>query len=104
MTDLVDNGFAERVAAEDIGVQSGHEWYLPHHGVYHPRKPQKLRVVFDGSARYMSRSLNGLLLQGPDFVNSLCGVLCRFRKEPIAFVCDIEKMFLQFKVDVQHRN
>ena len=41
---------------------------------------------------------------GPDFINSLCGVLCRFRKEPIAFVCDIEKMFLQFKVDVQHRN
>ena len=41
---------------------------------------------------------------GPDFINSLCGVLCRFRKEPIAFVCDIEKIFLQFKVDVQHRN
>ena len=53
---------------------------------------------------YMSRSLNELLLQGPDFVNSLCGVLCRLRKEPVAFVCDIEKMFLQFKVDVQHRN
>ena len=41
---------------------------------------------------------------GPDSINSLCGVLCRFRKEPIAFVCDIEKMFLQFKVDVQYRN
>ena len=78
--------------------------FLPHHGVYHPRKPGKLRVVFDGNARYMSQSLNELLLQGPDFINSLCGVLCRFRKEPIAFVCDIEKIFLQFKVDVQHRN
>ena len=56
MTDLVDNGFTEKVAAKDIGVQSGHEWYLPRYGVYHPRKPQKLRVVFDGSARYMPRS------------------------------------------------
>ena len=63
--------------------------FLPHHGVSHPRKPGKLRVVFDGSARYMSLSLNELLLQGPDFINSLCGVLCRFRKEPVAFVCDI---------------
>ena len=104
MAHLVDNGFAEMVAAEDIGEQSGHEWYLPHHGVYHLRKPQKLLVVFDGSTRYMSRSLNEFLLQGPDFVNSLYGVRCRFCKEPIAFVCDIEKMFLQFKFDVQHRN
>ena len=51
MRDLVDNKFAEKVAAEDIIVRNGYEWYLPHHGVYHPRKPQKLRVVFDGSAQ-----------------------------------------------------
>ena len=25
---------------------------VPHHGVYHPRKPGKIQVVFDVSARY----------------------------------------------------
>ena len=37
-------------------------------------------------------------------MNLLCGVLCRFRKERIAFVCDIEQMFYQFNVIVEHRN
>ena len=23
------------------------EWYLPHHRVYHPNKPDKIRVVFN---------------------------------------------------------
>ena len=40
---------------------------------------------------------------GLEFINSLGGVLCHFCKEPRAFVCDSEKMFLQFKVDV-HQN
>ena len=97
--DLIDKGHAKRLTTEDMG-ENKHVWYLPHHGVYHPRK----RVVFDGSARYMSQSLNELLLQGPDFINSLCGVLCRFRKEPVAFVCDIELMFLQFRVETSHQD
>ena len=57
-------------------------------------------IVIKDTARDLTLARN----VGPDFINSLCGVLCQFRKEPIAFVCDIEKMFLQFKVDVQYRN
>ena len=36
--------------------------------------------------------------------NSLNGVLCRFRKEPIAFTCDVEGMFHQVYVSPDHRN
>ena len=89
---LIDKGHAKKLTTEDIG-ENKHVGYLPHHGVYHPRKPGKLRVVFNGSARYMSQLLNELLLQGPDFINSFCGILCRFCREPVAFVCDIEQMF-----------
>ena len=78
--------------------------YIPHHGVYHPKKPDKLRVVFDCSAKYKGQSLNDHLLQGPNLTNTLIGVLCRFRKEPIAFMCDIEAMFHQLKVDPRHRD
>ncbi len=72
--------------------------YIPHHGVYHPKKPDKLRVVFDCSARYQGKSLNDHLLSGPDLTNNLFGVLCRFRKHPIAITCDVEAMFHQFHV------
>ena len=33
-------------------------WYLPHHGVYHPRKPDKIRVAFDCSSELNGRSIN----------------------------------------------
>ena len=79
-------------------------WYIPHHGVYHPKKPSKIRVVFDCSADYQRESLNKHLLTGPGLTNGLVGVLCRFRKNPVAFMCDLEAMFHQFKVDENYRN
>lgn len=104
MNNIIRNGFAERVPENELNQDSGQEWYIPHHGIYHPQKPGKLRVVYDCSARYMGQSLNDHLLQGPDLTNSLIGLLCRFRKESIAVVCDIEQMFHQFKVNTEHRN
>ncbi|XP_060596015.1 uncharacterized protein LOC132750093 [Ruditapes philippinarum] len=104
MDNLIQQGHAERVSDSDALVSDGREWYIPHHGVFHPHKPGKLRVVFDCSASLNGESLNKHLLQGPDLTNTLVGVLCRFRMEKIAFVCDIEQMFHQFKVHEAHRN
>ena len=78
--------------------------YVPHHGVYHPKKPGKIRVIFDCGARYTGTSLNQNLLQGLDLTNSLVGVLCRFRQEAIAFSCDVESMFHQFFVNEDDRD
>ncbi|XP_034074694.1 uncharacterized protein LOC117547890 [Gymnodraco acuticeps] len=87
-----------RVAEQkDKANQSKRSWYIPHHGVYHPKK-RKLRVVFDCGATYQGTSLNARLLQGPDLTNSLIGVLTRFRQKNIAFMADIEAMFHQVKV------
>ena len=33
-------------------------WYIPHHGVYHPKKKKIIRVVFDCRAHYQGISLN----------------------------------------------
>ena len=77
-------------------------WYLPHHHVLHPAKPDKTRVVFDCAAKYANASLNDLLLQGPDFNNSLVGVLLRFRQERIALMSDVESMFHQAQVIPDH--
>ncbi|KAK3086079.1 hypothetical protein FSP39_013163 [Pinctada imbricata] len=79
-------------------------WYLPIFGVYHPKKPTKLRVVFDSSAKFNDVSLNDILLCGPDLTNNLMGVLLRFRKGQIAITADIEQMFFGFIVSEEHRN
>lgn len=79
-------------------------WYLPLFGVYHPHKPDQIRGVFDSSAEFKGVSLNQQLLQGPDFINNLLGILIRFRKERVAVVADIQSMFHSFLVDEGHRD
>lgn len=101
MEDIIRKGDAELVPSPAEGEIA---WYLPHHGVYQPKNPNKLRVVFDCSAKFSGVSLNDTLLTGPDLINSLIGVLCRFRKESVAITCDIERMFHQFLVTPESRN
>lgn len=104
MREVIEKGYAERVPAEELRLDNCQIWYIPHHGVYHPKKPGKIRVVFDASAEFKGTSLNRHLLPGPDLTNNLTGVLSRFRKEPVAFMCDIEGMFHQVGVNKEHRN
>lgn len=101
ITNLIDNGYAEMVPQDQLEPRDGSVWYLPHHGVYHPRK-LSLRVVFDCGASYKGTSLNSQLLQGPDLTNSLFGVLTRFREETVALTTDIQAMFHQVKVSDKH--
>ncbi|XP_038055409.1 uncharacterized protein LOC119727556 [Patiria miniata] len=95
---------AERVPLDQLEVDEGKVNYVPHTGVYHPKKPDKIRVVFDCSAKYGGVSLNDHLLQGPDLTNGLLGVLCRFRKEEVAFMVDVKSMFHQFYVEEKYRD
>ena len=101
MKELTSKGYAKESSKV---AESGHCWYLPHHGVYHPNKPGKIRVVFDLSAEHYGVSINKELLPGPDLTNQIVGVLLRFREEPIAVTGDIEAMFHQVKVPEQQRN
>lgn len=102
MSETISRGDAEKVSREDINKRPA--WYIPHHGVYHPQKPGKIRVVFDCSAKFEGLSLNDHLLTGPELTNNLVGVLCRFRKGPVAIMCDIERMFYQFHVRAEDQD
>ena len=97
MDKIICNGYAQRVPTKDLHQDDGRVWYLPHHGVFHPKK-KKLRVVFDCAARFKGTSLNEQLLQGPNLTNTLVGTLLRFREEEIAFMGDIDSMFYQVRV------
>ncbi|XP_067432783.1 uncharacterized protein [Thunnus thynnus] len=102
MDDIISRGDAEKVPEDEI--DNSPVWYIPHHGIYHPQKPGKIRVVFDCSAKYQETSLNDHLLTGPDLTNTLVGVLCRFRKGYIAVMCDVERMFHQFHVEKEDQD
>jgi len=50
ISEIIEKGYAQKVSAEEQPPEEGKVWYLLHHGVYHPRKPNSLRVVFVCSA------------------------------------------------------
>ena len=103
MEEIIKQHHAEIVPESEVDT-SEKVWYIPHHGVYHPKKPHKIRVVFDCSCKFKDFCLNENLLQGPDLTNNLVGILCRFRMNKVAFTCDIQQMFHQVKVRPEHRN
>lgn len=97
METIIGKGYAVQVPTHQLNRDDNRVFYIPHHGVYHPKK-RKLRVVFDCTSSYQDRCLNSELLQGPDLTNTLVGVLLRFREEPVAVMADIESMFYQVNV------
>ena len=90
MNEIISKWYGKQ---SDETSQNGRVWYLPHHGVYHPLKPEKIRIVFDCSSEYRGRSINKELLGGPNLTNQIVGTLIKFRQDKVAFVTDIEKMF-----------
>ena len=101
MRQYIENGYAEEIPARE---QSGRCWYLPHQPVTNQNKPGKVRVVFDGASKFRGTSLNDQLLQGPDYFNSLVGILLRFRQDRVAVAADIESMFHQVRVAEDDRD
>lgn len=61
--------------------------------------------MFDGSAKSDNdRSLSDCLFTGPNLQNDIVDILIRFRTHQIVFSRDMEKMFLQLKVDDEDQN
>ena len=94
----IQNDFAKKLDKEEALTRSRKSWYLPHHGVINENKPGRVRMVFDAASKVNNKGLNSNLSTGPDLMNSLLGVLLRFRKHKIAVVADIEKMFYQVRL------
>ena len=96
----VSDGHARQVGPEELTENQG-QWYLPHHPVFKRSNPEKCRVVFDCAAKFGGTSLNDAILQGPNMMNNLAGVLIRFRREQVAVVADIQAMFHQCQVTTE---
>ena len=86
---LLKEGHAEPVPVSEVERKDHDVWYIPHHGVTAESKPGKIRTVFDCAAKLYNVSLNNSCYPGPDLVNSLIGILLRFRQHKFAFIADV---------------
>ncbi|CAK1587686.1 unnamed protein product [Parnassius mnemosyne] len=101
MNSLVQKGYAEIAPRTNT---PGRTWYLPHFDVHNPMKPEKFRIVHDDAAKTKGVALNDFLLTGPDLLQSLPGVMMRFRRHNVAVSADIAEMFMQVKVRPEDRD
>ena len=65
-------------------------WFLPHFPINRPDKStRKVRIACDGSVKSEGTSLNDIIHPGPKLQQDLVNVLLRFRRYPIALVCNM---------------
>ncbi|XP_055632505.1 uncharacterized protein LOC129772980 [Toxorhynchites rutilus septentrionalis] len=99
LRDYQTKQYAHRATKEELeSADPRRIWYLPLGAVTNPRKPGKVRLIWDAAAVVDGISLNTLLLPGPDMLTPLHSVLFRFRQFPFAVSSDIAEMFHQIKV------
>ena len=78
-------------------------WILLKHGVINPNKPGKLRRVSNAKSKFKVVCLNDMLLNGPDLLCNLLGVITRFRDGKHPITTDIEMMYMQVSVNPEDR-
>ena len=93
VNDYIEKGHAAKLSDERSNKILNITNYIPHHYVLEPNKPGKIRVVFNAAAKHNGILLNEKLLKYPGLLNSLIGLLMRFRKGEYAVMVDIEKIF-----------
>ena len=76
----VQKGFVRILdEAELENTKSDIQWYVPHLPVLQPKKPDKVRRVCNAASKFGGASLNDTLMAGPDLLQSLIGIIFRFR-------------------------
>ena len=99
----LDKGYVRKI--DNFEEKSIVKWYLPHFAVVrNDRATTKTRVVFDASAKFNGVSLNDMIYQGPKLQRELIDVLLRFRRYPVAIVCDIAEMYLRIELCPEDRS
>ncbi|XP_065094804.1 uncharacterized protein LOC135715461 [Ochlerotatus camptorhynchus] len=104
IADYVSKGYAHKATPRELDeMDPKRTWFLPLGVVVNPKKPDKVRVVWDAAASVEGVSLNSVLLKGPDLLTALQAVLCRYRQKETAISGDIMEMFHQVLIILQDR-
>ncbi|XP_053691604.1 uncharacterized protein LOC128740118 [Sabethes cyaneus] len=103
--EYLSKGYAYRASKVDFDSFSNNRmWFLPLNVVINPKKPNKVRLVWDAAAKVQGQSLNSALLSGPDLLTPLPAVLSPFRQFQVAIAADISEMFHQIIIRPEDRS
>ncbi|XP_055584832.1 uncharacterized protein LOC129737696 [Uranotaenia lowii] len=92
-------GYCHKATKEELlNTNPSSVWYLPLNVVLNPKKPHKVRLVWDAAAKAHGVSLNSFLLKGPDLLASLPAVISKFRERRVAVGGDIKEMYHQLRI------
>ncbi|XP_055645110.1 uncharacterized protein LOC129780638 [Toxorhynchites rutilus septentrionalis] len=104
MSDYLEKGYSHKATVEELSrFDPRRTWYLPIGIVLNPRKPDKVRVIWDAAAKVEGISLNSMLLKGPDLLTSLLSVLFGYREREVAISGDLKEMFHQLLIREEDR-
>ena len=99
--DMIERGVARKLTQNELDAWTGPAYYISHLAVEnHKSNSTPVRIVFNSSQKCRGVSLNDCLIKGPDnYINSLIGILLRWRENPVTLVGDIKKMFHSIATD-----
>ncbi|XP_055599282.1 uncharacterized protein LOC129748642 [Uranotaenia lowii] len=99
ISEYQQKGYCHKATQEELeAADLRRAWYLPLGAVLNPKKPGKVRLIWDAAAQVDGVSLNSVLLKGPDQLTLLPVVLFRFRQFPVAVCADIKEMYHQIRI------
>ena len=105
MKEMLEMNFCRKLSQEDMENFEGPVHYIAHHAVLRPEsKSTPVRIVFNSSSVFQGYKLNDYWMKGPDLLNSLFGVLLRFREREVALLGDISKMYHRILIPVQDQH
>ena len=92
---MFSRNVARKLTELELCNYRGPVHYIAHHAVSKPSsKTTPLRIVFNSSAQFKGHILNEYWAKGPNvFLNTLFGILIRFRENYVGFIGDISKMY-----------
>ena len=87
----VELGHGTKLSTTESSPTNNMTYYMPHHYVTNPNKQNKLRVVFDASAKYILLDNKPVYLssfsdKNVNFINNLLDCLGNFKKPKTNFI------------------
>ncbi|XP_046862937.1 uncharacterized protein LOC124456562 [Xenia sp. Carnegie-2017] len=102
MTEMENMGFSRKLSEKEVKEHKEPVHYISHPAVLRPDSTSTpVRIVFNSSATFRGHKLNDYWQKGPDLLNSLFGVILRFRENKVALTADISKMYHRVLIPVE---
>ena len=95
------NGYIRKMTKEEITrLDDSVSTVYP---VRNPKKPRKVRCVYNAAAKFQGKCLNNFIYSGPDLLGSLFGILPHFRQGVFTLCADAKDMYLVLYVPPQDK-